>query len=734
MINLIDCGRKDFIKQIKQKRLFCFGAGKYLQHFIDSNYGVEVEAIIDNFRYMDETPVYIGDKPIKVISANKFQEIYTEECAVIITCLSIEDVLAQLDAISKLDGMSCYVELFIEHVTEESKLPTIDMPKGQVIPQKIHYCWFGGNPLPKEHQQYIESWKKYCLDYEIIRWDETNYDIHKNDYISQAYEQKKWAFVSDYARVDILYQEGGIYFDTDVEVIAPFDGFLVWDLFCGFERNSYVNWGLGYGAIKGHPILKKVLDVYESMPFVLEDGSLNMVNCPIIQSKVLEQCGFEMNGEFQLREKVALYPKDYFSPLGQYKGYGNVTPNTHSIHHYAASWHTIEQKKAAKEYENRIVQIKQHNNAVIKSEDYSKSNKTAQIKKYQIWNCIVESQTAGSKAPTDIKSIAGKNGYQVINIHNYKGNENTPERRWSYQRMVEEWNYCYETIAENSILLLQHPFWQEQKERNEALLKLKKEKNVKIVSLVHDVENLRKTFQSKYMQQEFKFMLEIADVLVVHNEKMKDYFISLGVKDTKIVTLSIFDYFMDEEVQTKKSFESSISIAGNLDAIKSPYIGKLQELENIKIHLYGPNYKETRNNKDNSNILYHGSFPANEVPMQLNCGFGLVWDGDSLEGCAGNTGEYLKYNNPHKLSLYLAAGLPVIVWSQAATADFVLQNGLGFVVNSLYEIEDILLNMTEEEYREYVSKVNAISKRIRCGEFTTNALKQSEVILNGLYV
>lgn len=734
MINFIDCGRTNFIEQTKNKRLFCFGAGKYLQHFIESNYGVDVEAIIDNFRYKDETPILIGNKSVSVISAEKFEEIYTKDCAVIITCLSIEDVLAQLDAIPKLDGMSCYVESFIEHVVEESEIPILEMPQNPVIPKKIHYCWFGGNALPEEYQRYIESWKKYCPDYEIIRWDESNYDVHKNIYMSQAYEQKKWAYVSDYARVDILYQEGGIYFDTDVEVVAPFDKFLVWDLFCGFESKEYVAWGLGFGSVKGHPILKKVLDVYERMFFVLEDGSLNMVNCPIIQSKVLEQCGFEMNGQFQMKDGVVLYPKDFFSPLGQYKCYGNVTLNTHSIHHYAASWHSVSQKKATTEYENRILKIKQHNIFEQKTEDFSEYNKHAKIKKYQIWESIQESGTAGSKAPTDIKNISGKKGYQVINIHNYKGNENTPERNWSYQRMVKEWNSCYDTIADNSILLLQHPFWQEQKERNEILLKLKKEKNVKIISLVHDVENLRKTFQSEYMQQEFEFMLEIADVLIVHNESMKDYFISLGIKDTKIVTLSIFDYFMDEEVQTKKSFESSISIAGNLDAIKSPYIGKLQELENIKIHLYGPNYKETRNNKDNSNILYHGSFPANEVPMQLNCGFGLVWDGDSLEGCAGNTGEYLKYNNPHKLSLYLAAGLPVIVWSQAATADFVLQNGLGFVVNSLYEIEDILLNMTIEEYREYVSKVNDISKRIRCGQFTTNALKQSEVILDNLHV
>lgn len=726
MVNFIDCGRTEFIKQTKNKKLFCFGAGKYLQHFIDSNYGVEVEAIIDNFRYRDETPIYIADKPIKVISVQMFQEIYTENCAVIITCLSIEDILAQLDAIPKLEGMSCYVELFVEHVTEESTLPVINMPKKRVIPKKIHYCWFGGKPIPEEYQRYIESWKRYCPDYEIVRWDESNYDVHKNTYISQAYEQRKWAFVSDYARVDILYQEGGIYFDTDVEVIAPFDEFLFWDLFCGFESKKYVNWGLGYGAVKGYSVLKNVLDVYENMSFVQNDGSFNMTTCPIIQSKLLEEFGFEMNGQFQVRENVAIYPKEFFSPIEGLKCFGNTTANTHSIHHYSASWYDTNQKKAISEYENRIIKIKQHNTNAVKSEDYSKANETAKIKKYQIWECIRESSTAGSKAPTDIKNIAGKNGYQVINIHNYQGNTNAPKRNWSYQRMVEEWNHCYKTVAENSILLLQHPFWQEQKERNEIIVKLKKEKNVKIISLIHDVEKLRKTFQTEYMQQEFKFMLEIADVLIVHNCKMKDYFISLGIKEDKIVTLDIFDYLTEGAVQKEKSYDCSISIAGNLDVIKSPYIEKLQELKNVKVHLYGPNYKEAKSKQNDSDVLYHGSFPANEVPKQLKQGFGLVWDGDSLEGCAGNTGEYLKYNNPHKLSLYLAAGLPVIVWSQAATADFVLQNKVGIVVDSLHELEHILSSMTEEEYQKYVMSVKVISSRLQQGEFTKRALKYSE--------
>lgn len=732
MVNLVDCSCNEFVNLVKNKKLYCFGAGKRLETFVNSYYGINVEGIIDNYRYMDKIPVYINGKAVKVISAETFAKLCDQDSAVIITCAATEEVLEQLDSMPQCDGMDCYVDFLIPLQTEHTEIHIENRPQRAVIPKKIHYCWFGGKEMPIEYQKYMESWKKYCPDYEIIRWDESNYDVHKNRYVSEAYEQGKWAFVSDYARVDILYHEGGIYFDTDVELIASFDEFLVWDLFCGFEQGDYIAWGLGVGAVQGHPILKDILEVYEGMLFILEDGSLNMKTCPVIQSEVMQKYGFERNGKFQLIDNVVVFPKEFFAPTDHEGLVGRITEYTHSIHHYAHPIHNVEFSWAdrkvwiAREQAGEAIRrIKQHDQKKIMDEYYAEQNRTSKIKKFQIWECLNDTNTAGSKAPMDIKQIFGRNGYQVIEIHPHIGTESD----WSYRRNVQDWKKCYELIPQNSILLLQHPFWQVQKERNATLQKLKSEKNVRVISMVHDVEKLRGIFLSDYMRKEYAFMLQIADILIVHNAKMKEAILKDGVEEGKIVTLDIFDYLSDKTDSNTKAFEKSISIAGNLDAVKCPYIEKMQELEPLKVHLYGPNYTNITQDNDTGNITYHGSFPANMVQEQLKGGFGLVWDGNRIDTCAGGTGEYLRYNNPHKLSLYLAAGLPVIIWNEAAEAEFVKQKGVGITVASLYEAKEILEDMTEEQYTQYLVSVQKIADTIKAGRYTETAIRKAETLL-----
>lgn len=727
MVNLVFCGRKEFIRETRDKKIYCFGAGKLFGQFIDNNYEISVEAIIDNYRCSDGYQMKVREEMVPVISVDNFLELYDKESVVVITCLAVEEVLAQLDVIPKLDRMKCYVAHYIEHVAEESDVKFSNKPIKQVIPKKIHYCWFGGKPIPEEYKRYMESWKKFCPEYEIIRWDESNYDIHKNKYISQAYEQKKWAFVTDYARADILYHEGGVYFDTDVEIVASFDDLLIWDLFCGFENKEYVAWGLGIGSIKGHPILKSVMEVYENMPFVLEDGSLNLKTCPVIQSEILQQYGFIMNGEFQQRENVVLFPRDFFAPISSCRISENITKNTHSIHHYAASWYNGVQQMTKLNNINRIRKIKEHNIKEVYENDTNENN-ALKVKKYQIWECVEETATAGSKALMDIKEIAEKQGYQTINIHKYKGKKGDNDWQWTHNRLEKEWKQCYETIQENSILLLQHPFWQEQSERNQTLLYLKKEKKVKIISVVHDVERLRGCFHTSYMEEEFNFMLQIVDMLIVHNTQMKNFFVSLGVKEEKIIQLEMFDYLAENTENVNKIFEKSITIAGNLAEEKSYYIRKIRELGHLKVHLYGPNYVY-REEEISSQVSYHGVFMSYEIPSQLSRGFGLIWDGDSLNGCTGDTGNYLRYNNPHKLSLYLAAGLPVIVWKEAAVAEFVESNEVGITVKSIVEIAEILENMDEIQYQQYVMNAKRVSEKLQTGEYTICALNKAEKYL-----
>ena len=253
---------------------------------------------------------------------------------------------------------------------------------------------------------------------------------------------------------------------------------------------------------------------------------------------------------------------------------------------------------------------------------------------------------------------------------------------------------------------------------------LKQEKKVKIISFIHDVEKLRGIFLNDDMQHEFDFMLNNADVFIVHNARMAAFFEEQGVKQEKIVILGIFDYLSHKV--SDKSFENSINIAGNLDTQKSGYISKLKELSDVKIHLFGPNYIK---NIDNDNIIYHGSFPMDLIANQLCGGFGLVWDGSELEACTGPNGNYLRYNNPHKLSLYLASGIPVFIWSGAAEAEFVKEHGVGVTISSLYDVPQILQNMTKERYNQYLMAVNEIAGQLREGKYTRQALEKSEKII-----
>ena len=191
------------------------------------------------------------------------------------------------------------------------------------IPKKIHYCWFGKNPLPEAARRCIQSWQVFCPDYEIIEWNESNYDVHKSRFMEQAYERKKWAFVSDYARLDIVYTQGGIYLDTDVEIIRPLYDLLGYEMYAGFEKlaeEKSINFGLGYGAVCGHPYLKEMMDVYHAMDFPQDDKELSKISCPIIQTEVLMRHGLIPDGQRQHLAKCEIFDPAYFSPKDFHSG------------------------------------------------------------------------------------------------------------------------------------------------------------------------------------------------------------------------------------------------------------------------------------------------------------------------------------------------------------------------------------------------------------------------------
>ena len=211
-----------------------------------------------------------------------------------------------------------------------------------MIPKVIHYCWFGGNPLPKSAVKCIESWKKFCPDYEIVQWNESNYDITKNEYMHEAYQCKKWGFVPDYARLDIIYQNGGIYLDTDVEIVKPFDDLLEHTFFCGVEQDSeYVALGLGFGAEKNNPTVRLLRDKYDQLHF-LKDGQMDVTPAPRINTAVLETLGYRFQPGVFTCADATVYSSEYFCPQNFITGETTVTENTYSIHHYDASWYSEE--------------------------------------------------------------------------------------------------------------------------------------------------------------------------------------------------------------------------------------------------------------------------------------------------------------------------------------------------------------------------------------------------------
>ena len=203
-----------------------------------------------------------------------------------------------------------------------------------MIPKVIHYCWFGGKKIPKQGKRCMNSWKKFCPDYEIREWNENNFDLSSApQYVQEAYREKRYAFVSDYVRLYAVYQCGGLYLDTDVELLKPFDDLLNQRAYFGFCSTGFIGTGLGFGAEQGHPILEALMDQYQSIPFVLEDGQPDLTPCPQRNESIFLRYGFKKKNEEQMiQEGVHIYPIEFFDPLDYHTKEIHITKSTHSIH------------------------------------------------------------------------------------------------------------------------------------------------------------------------------------------------------------------------------------------------------------------------------------------------------------------------------------------------------------------------------------------------------------------
>jgi hypothetical protein len=323
------------------KKLVCFGAGRMLQNICtehrEKDFAGKIYRLLDN-----KATSFVWERnnyPVYSLRQFLAEEKDLEQVTLLITCSAYLEVFEQLRRVPQMKNIDCYIYPLVCLNPPPYAMPPHASGAVPKIPKKIHYMWFGGGPIPDKNRRWMESWKRHCPDYEIIRWDESNYDITKNKYMHDAYKEKKWGFVPDYARLDILYEHGGVYLDVDVEVLANLDILLYDEAFCGFERLVNVNFGLGAGAVKGSPIIKELRDYYERLSFYQKDGTLDLTTSCYHQTAVLREKGLlSDNSSWQIIEGMRVYPMDVFSPFDNIGNPVAYTKNTLTAHHYEASW------------------------------------------------------------------------------------------------------------------------------------------------------------------------------------------------------------------------------------------------------------------------------------------------------------------------------------------------------------------------------------------------------------
>lgn len=336
--------------------------------------------------------------------------------------------------------------------------------------------------------------------------------------------------------------------------------------------------------------------------------------------------------------------------------------------------------------------------------------------------------TAGSKAPDDINELCRRNGMTRLEMPEFPAHRNKLYKKlWLIKTVPACLRRICRRLEKGDVLLYQHPMYG-YRVWGKYIPEMQK-KGIKCIALIHDLESLRKGIEglindnkrtNAYADSE---LLKRFDRVICHNRSMKEYLISQGFEEEQLVVLEIFDYLAEDVKRESGGEKLSIAIAGNLIRSKCGYIygihGDEKKLNRgLYINLYGSNYDEE---SVDTMTEYHGSFSPEELPRKLRGRFGLVWDGPSIDGCQGNTGEYLRYNNPHKASLYLSSGMPVIVWDKSALADFVIKNQVGITVGNLADLESVLSEISDEAYEIMCNNVREISVKIHSGFYFNKA-------------
>ncbi|KRM05995.1 hypothetical protein FC89_GL000859 [Liquorilactobacillus ghanensis DSM 18630] len=343
-------------------------------------------------------------------------------------------------------------------------------------------------------------------------------------------------------------------------------------------------------------------------------------------------------------------------------------------------------------------------------------------------------KTGGAKIRQDVEKILSKQNFTAIAIPNIPrlGNiDYISVSLLNHYRVMRLWQKRIAFLKEGDNLVIQFPLIIQHSIFLKRVLKSLTRKKIKIILIIHDLESLRVTkrqdisiIKQFILNKEEKLFLKYAFKIIVHNSTMKRYLIKQGFEKQKLISIEIFDYLISNF--DKNKFESRkiaknqpIIIAGTLRYHKASYIYHLPS--NVKFNLYGVGYDEKI---QQSNVNYNGAFSPEELPYRLDGSYGLVWDGDSIYSCTGIYGKYLRINDPHKLSLYLVAGLPVIIWKGAAQADFVRKNGCGLIIDSLTNIQSIINSVSNENYLLMKRRAQKMGEKLHSGFFLKKLLNQ----------
>lgn len=331
--------RQGYLEEIFQchKRVVLFGAGSLtsamFEAYKDFRFEESVDYIIDNDKRKDGTTIKVNGKEVKLVSVESFFRSDYQDYVLLIMPVFFYDIVNQIKDLPAFDKVITYIYPFLMSRSAGERL-AFRQTKEMRIPKVIHYCWFGGKPVPDKYRENIASWRKYCPDYEIIEWNEDNYNVTKNRFMYQACQKKCWPYVTDYARKDIICQNGGIYFDTDVEVLRPLDDLLYNDFFMGMDDAANINTGSGFGAVKGNWLIRELRDDYDRLTFTDHQGKVVGKVCGVYETAILVKHGYKPGKGLQKIWGGCVLPREVLCPVSWIGMPDMYTENTLTVHKF----------------------------------------------------------------------------------------------------------------------------------------------------------------------------------------------------------------------------------------------------------------------------------------------------------------------------------------------------------------------------------------------------------------